>query len=766
MSKIINIIKRDGSVAKFEPEKLNKWGEWATKADLSWSEIVLDTLDNLFDGCTTKDIHQAMINACVDKKSEKHLEFAARLLRGDLYKKVYGSDKPTKFSEHYKFLVSEGYWQDFNLSVDELSLIDKHCDPEVDKVYEYTSMLQFIDKYALSRYVDGVKVPVETPHLALMGIALTLFKNDSMEHVLKFYDIIKYRKINIATPIMAAARTGFNEFTSCFLSTAGDSLGSIMAGNNLAYLMTANRSGVGFEFDIRSHGDTVGNNKCKHAGKLPHYEMLLKTIKSVTQGVRGGAGTMYFNILDPEFDDLVRLKNPTTPVSKRIELMDYSVIWNNDFLSRVAKNEDWLLVSKVDNPELHNAFYYARDKFPELMKQALSSHDKQPSVSDFLSESFVKVKPQAKGKVVKARDIFKVFLQQRQETGRMYCGNVDTLNDHTPYDEDVIRMLNLCSETALPTRGFNSVESLNKPVSKDDGLVGLCFLLATDYGKCEEHEIDEVNYYACRALDNIISMTSYPYKTLEDVGHNYRSIGVGITNLAYVMARNKMLYSSAEGRNFVHRLAERHQFSLYKASVALAKERGKFGWFDKTKFAKGLMCVDTYTKEIDNHHSQELLCDWEGLRKDINKYGLRFSTKSAHMPCEASSTWGYSTNGLYPVRQGVLMKSRPEGLVPFFAPEYEKFKDYYELAWDVDTQDLYKIYGIIQKFTCQSISADSYVDFSKLAGGKVQMSTQMKDMLFSMKIGMKSHYYSNSKTESKADDGIKLNDAECESCKL
>jgi len=766
LSKIVNIIKRDGSKVPFEPEKLNKWGEWATKADLSWSEIVLDTLDNLYDGCSTKDIHQAMINACVDKKNEKHLEFAARLLRGDLYKKVYGSDKPTKFSSKYLQLVKEGHWQDFNLSPEDLEKLDSVVDPDIDKTYEYTSLLQFIDKYALSRYVKGVKVPVETPHLALMGIALTLFRSDSLFHVEKFYNIIKYRKINIATPIMAAARTGFNEFTSCFLSTAGDSLGSIMAGTNLAYTMTANRSGVGFEFDIRSHGDVVGNNKCKHAGKLPHYEMLLKTIKSVTQGVRGGAGTVYFNVLDPEFDDLVRLKSPTTPLSKRIELMDYSLMWNNDFLSRVAKNEDWLLVSKVDKPLLHEAFYNNRSEFPKLMEEALNEHSRKPSISDLLKPDFIAIKSTGKGKVVNARDMFKVFLQQRQETGRIYCGNVDTLNDHTPYSEDVIRMLNLCSETALPTRGFKGVESLNKPVRKDDGLVGLCFLLATDYGKCEEHEVDEVNYYACRALDNIISMTSYPYKTLEDVGLNYRSIGVGITNLAYVMAKNKVLYSSEEGRNFIHRLAERHQFSLYKASVSLAKERGKFGWFDKTKFAKGLMCVDTYTKEIDKHHSQDLLCDWDGLRKEINKYGLRFSTKSAHMPCESSSAWGYSTNGLYPVRQGVLMKSRPEGLVPFFAPEYEKYKEFYELAWDINTQDLYKVYGIIQKFTCQSISADTYVDFSKLENGKVQMSTMMKDMLFSMKIGMKSHYYSNSKTEDKTESGSKETDADCDSCKL
>lgn len=761
---IKTVVKRDGTKVPFEAEKLNKWGEWATKEDLAWSDIVLTAMDNLYEGCTTTDIHKAMINACVDKKSEKYLGFAARLLRGDLYKKVYGSAEPLPFSIKYKELVQEGFWQDFKLSDKDLEELDKTLDHKADKQYEYTSLLQFIDKYALSRYVNGMKVPVESPNLALMGISLALFKEDSLEHVKNFYNIIKDRKINIATPIMAAARTGFNEFTSCFLATTGDTLESIMAGNNLAYTMTANRSGVGFEFDIRSHGDIVGNNKCKHAGKLPHYEMLLKTIKSVTQGVRGGAGTVYYNILDPEFDDLIRLKNPTTPLSKRIELLDYSLVWNNEFLKRVAKNEDWLLVSKREAPDLHDSFYNERDKFPSILESYLSEHESS-GVSSFLVEEVTSSIKRGKGKVVNARDLFKTFLQQRQETGRIYCANVDTLNDHTPYDKDVIRMLNLCAETSLPTRGFNSVASLDKPVSEDDGLVGLCFLLATDWGKCSIDEIDYVNYYACRALDNIITMTSYPFETLRDVGHNYRSIGVGITNLAYTLAKNKVKFSSEEGRNLIHRIAEKHQYSLYKASTELAKERGAFGWYDRTKFAKGLLCIDTYTKEIDKYHSQELLCDWDSLREDIKENGLRFSTHSAHMPCESSSGWGYSTNGVLPIRQGVLMKSRPEGLVPFFAPEYNKYKEWYERAWDIETKDLYIDYGIIQKFTCQSISADTYMDFSKFENGLVPMKKMMQDMLFSMKIGMKSHYYANSKTENK-DNTSNENDTECESCKL
>lgn len=746
---ITEIVKSNGVIKPFEPSKLNKWGEYAAKRSVSWSEIVLDTVDQLYNGCTTKEIHQAMINACTNKKDEKHLKVAARLLRGSLYKDVYGKPTPEAFSTTYLKLVSGGFWQDFSLTEEEMRLLDSTFDPDYDKNYEYTSLLQFIEKYALHRFVEGVKVPVETPQVALMGIALALFKEDSLSHVINFYNIIKERKINIATPIMAAARTGANEFTSCFLSTCSDSLGSIKAGMNLAYTMTANRSGVGFEFDIRSEKDIVGNNKCLHAGKLPHYKMLLSSIKAVTQGVRGGAATVTYNVLDPEIDDLLRLKNPTTAVSKRIELMDYSLAWNNEFLKRVAQNGKWVLASKVAIPDLHEAFYNKRDTFTEVLDTTLKD----------ISLGLYKKTPNVK--VVSARDIMKVFLVQRQETGRIYCINIDNVNDHSPY-KLLIRKSNLCMETLLPTRGFKDEYSLDKSVSDDDGLVGLCFLLATDVGKCTFDEIENVNYYACRALDNIVSMTHYPYKSLEDVGLNFRSIGVGITNLAYLMAKEGLKYSTEAGRNFIHKVAERHQFYLYKASNRLAEERGKLGWYDKTRYIDGTLCLDTYKKEIDEHHSQELLMEWGQLRKSIDKYGLRFSTHSAMMPVESSSSWGYSSNSLYPIRQGVVIKSRPEGLIPFFAPEWDTLKKSYELAWDIPAQDLYKVYGIVQKFTCQGISSDSYLDFSKQEG-KVSVKEMMKDMLFSQKVGMKTHYYLNSRTEDKHN---KEEDSTCDSCSL
>lgn len=746
---IRTVIKRDGSREQFDPEKLNKWAEYATAHSVRWSEIAMATVAQLYDGCTTDDIHQAMINACTNKKTEKHLKVAARLLRGKIYKDVYGKSTPDTFRESYSRLVKDGYWEDFGLTEEQLDVVSDNIDHQADKNYEYTSLLQFIDKYALKRFVDGKPVIVETPQLMLMGISLALFKHDTLDHAMNFYHLIKERKINIATPIMAAARTGSNEFASCFLASAGDTLESISAGTSLCYTMTANRAGVGMEYAIRSAGDEVGKGKCLHAGKLPYYKMLVETIKATSQGSRGGAGTVSFNILDPEIDDLLRLKNPVTPTSKRIELLDYGVVLNNEFLRRVAKNEDWLLISIRDAPDLYDAFYDKRGTFSEVLNKYL--------------EKFASGELKFNGGVLKAREIMKTLLVQRAETGRIYTFNVDNVNDHSGFEETV-RISNLCHEVCLPTRPFKDHLSLHKPVQDGDGLVGLCFLLATDVARSSYEDLGHVNYYACRALDNILTMTDYPFEVLRDIGHSYRSIGVGITNLAYLMAKNGVSYSSESGRNLVHKMMEKHQYSLYEASVSLAKERGSFPWIGKTKLKDAITVIDTYKRDIDAHHTQPLLCNWSSIKEKIRVHGVRFATHSAMMPCESSSVFGYSTNGPYPIRVGRVMKSRPEGLVPFFAPEFDTLKDQYELAWDIETQDLYKIYGIIQKFTDQGISADTYLPISSMEGGKAPLGKLMKDFLFSQKIGMKTHYYMHSQTENK--DAVEDTEEDCASCKL
>lgn len=335
-----------------------------------------------------------------------------------------------------------------------------------------------------------------------------------------------------------------------------------------------------------------------------------------------------------------------------------------------------------------------------------------------------------------------------------------------------------CQEIALPTSELKDTESLYKvPNGTDDGEIALCFLASIVAGRVEQDEFGNINYneylntayQAAKFTDNTIDLCSYPFKAMEYTAKNRRSIGIGLTDVAHYMAKNGFKYDTIEGRNTLHQLAELHSYALHKASVRLAKERGKCGWFDRTKYSdeKPWLPIDTYEKEVDKWHTQELLCDWEGLRKEIKEYGVRFSVHEAFMPVESSSLFSGSTNGLYLVRETKLFKKSPKGTVYFEAPGADKYD--YQNAYDIHPKDLAIVYAIFQKFCGQSISADFYQD---LSGGKEASMADFYELdFFCHKLGIKTYYYLNTLTKPRKKDQVKAvvvtaEDEGCDSCTL
>jgi ribonucleoside-diphosphate reductase alpha chain len=234
-----------------------------------------------------------------------------------------------------------------------------------------------------------------------------------------------------------------------------------------------------------------------------------------------------------------------------------------------------------------------------------------------------------------------------------------------------------------------------------------------------------------------------------------RSLGIGVTNYAYWLAKNGLFYSNGSANNATHRLFESIQFSLLKASMQLAEEKGACGMFDRTKYAKGLLPIDHYKKEVDDVHSQALLKDWEWLRGEIAKQGLRNSTLTAQMPCETSSQITNSTNGIEPPRGLVSVKASKDGVFKQVVPESNTL--FYELLWDIPSNQGYlELNAIMQKFIDQSISTNTNYDPEKFADGKVPITQLIKDLVLAYKLGIKTLYYHNTRDgsgDAQQDDG-------------
>lgn len=721
----IYVLKRDDKRQLFDAHKINQWAKWADVSGEHWSEVVLQLKGRIRDGITTDDIQNNLIQICIDEEP-KLPQVAARLLMGKIYKELElnGVNKHD-FVSAVDTLNSLGMWEYSSLDQDELETLGKAIDHSKDLTYSYASVRQFYDKYAIK--VDG-KV-VETPQIAFMGIAIKLMAGSPVEEIIKFYQLLSDQVLNLPTPTLNGARTPLQPSPSCVVISGGDTVDSIGAALHSAYTYTAARGGIGIEFSVRAEGEPVKGGRVAHSGKNSIYRHTLASVNTLTQVTRGGSACVTYTCLDPEVEDLLTLKMQRTADSYRIDHLDYSLSVNNAFLRCVARNEPWLLASVRYAPKLHEAYYSGCEE--TFDKEYMNVWDEYLTEGTDLNKY---------GKVVSAREVILKFISARAETGRNYLHFVDNANKYKPFiDEDKVRLSNLCQEISLPTEPYKNVWVLNDVNA--DGETALCFLSAIkakDY-TLEEHI--EVAYYLLKSVDNVIDSTYYPFKQVELTARKRRAVGIGVANFAHLMASKGLFYNTQMGRNFIHEWFEQHKYAILVASNRLAKERGRVQ--AATKYHEGWLPINNYAKSVDEHHTAKLLMDWDKLAKDIEKWGVRFSTHTALMPTESSSVFSDSTAGVYPVRSLEVYKQSRRGSVYFSVPEMDKLGDFYHLAWDIPTSDMVVAYAIMQKFTDQGISADFFHDFGK--EDSVSASQMIKDILLSAKLGLKSWYYLNFK---------------------
>lgn len=724
------VTKRDGSKEKFDPAKMIKWAEWASIVGVDWFDLVASAYKMCHNGCTTKELHDALVRACLDKKTTAHFLMAGRLMVGELYKQVFGGvenipDLPT----FYHKMVENGYWEDMGYSEEELLEIGKAVDHSEDFKLSSTQVRQDTQKGYLITDVT-TKEPKETPQFALIRQAMGAHKLQPKERrvsdVIAMYDDLKNGKVNTPTPNKTNLGTDKRSYASCCVSKAGDTLDSIEAQNHIYWTMTAASAGQGGYLETRSFGDKIRGGVIKHGGKLPYFRLQEAETKANMQGGRGGALTTYINALDPEVFTLLAMRNPTTVEDRRVDGIDNAFLFNDSFVERAKLRKDWLLISVKDAPDLWKHFF-----------------DEDMRVFDKLMDEYI---ASGKGNVVKAFDVLKKHFIEDEVTGRQYEMNATNTNRHTSY-KDTIHTANLCLEAIMPTREFNHISELyetdEEKLDQIEGEVAICNLAALSVGRFPLKEYEELAYRTLLMVDNVIEIGEFPLPQVTYTARARRSVGIGITNLAYALADQGLTYDSKEGKAYCHRLAELHTYSLLKSSVKLAKERGACKWFYKTRYAEGWLPIDTYNRNVDNITDQKLLCDWESLRKDIAKYGLRNSSVVNHMPVESSSIRNNDTNGLYPIREGIVTKVSSNTVNVFIAPEWERLQGYYQLAWDVPHNDLMDVYAIFQKFADQGISADEYHRFDKDKEKRVSLKQLAQNFFYRQKVGMKTRYYKN-----------------------
>lgn len=749
----ISVKKRDGSSEKFNIEKIHKVINWAIAGldGVSLSEVEINAKLNMKQDISSEEIHQGLIEAAanlISLEKPNYQYVASRLLNFQLRKDVWGGKVAPRLID----LVHSGVRKEvYDKSIltsytnDEINKIGEFIDHERDFNFTYSGLKQLCDKYLIKNRITGEIF--ETPQFAYALIAAYTFANYSkdirLNYIKKFYDATSKHKINLPTPIMAGVRSISKGYASCCLIGVDDTKESITASGTAISLATASRCGIGIDVSrIRAIGTSVNGGSVVHTGLIPFLKIYEASVKAWQQNsIRGGSATVNLMWWHYEIEDVVVLKNNAGTDDNRVRKLDYTVGMSKLFYDRVIKNEDITLFSPHEVPELFAV--WGTTRFNKLYEEC---------------ESNKKIKTRKK---ISARKLFSLIIKERVETGRIYILNVDSANEHGAW-LDQVTMSNLCTEVIHP---YIPLKDFHDP----DAEIGMCILSAVNMLEIKNwQDLEKTCELIVRFLDEIIDVQDYFNTAAANFAKKRRSLGIGITNLAAYLAKQELKYTSKAALNVIDEWMEHFQYYLLKASVQLAKEKGRCEKFDRTKYSKGTLPIDTYKKNVNELVKRKLTLLWDELREEIKLHGLRHSTLSAVMPCESSSVIQSSTNGIEPVRSLITYKVSKMGKLPVLVPGIGKYDQNYELAFSLqDNIGLININAVIQKYIDMAISTNLYYNYSHYADHILPDSKVMKELMYAYSMGLISLYYNNTDDGDK-EQAIDNKEADCSSgaCKL
>ena len=764
MSNGTKVVKRNGTIQPLNLEKMHVMVDQACEglAGVSASQVEIQSGIQFYDGISTAEIQEILIKSASDLIDLDHPNYqyvAARLLLFSVKKSLYGRIHETPMlKDHVIKCVDKGIYDEEILTLyddEEFNKLQDIIDHQRDYLFTYAGLRQIVDKYLVQDRSSGALY--ETPQFMYLLISATIFskypKEVRLDYVKRYYDAISRHKINIPTPIMAGVRTPLRQYASCVLVDIDDTLDSIFTSDMAIGRYVAQRAGIGINAGrIRGINAKIRGGEVQHTGVVPFLKKFESTVRCCTQnGIRGGSATVHFPIWHQEIRDIIVLKNNKGTEDNRVRKLDYSIQISKLFYERFCENKEITLFSPHDVPGLYDSF--GTELFDELYTRYESD------------ESIPKT-------TIGAQELILELLKERAETGRLYIMNIDHCNSHSSF-LDKVEMSNLCQEITLPTKPLQHIDD-------EHGEIALCILSAINVGKITNiDQMEELCDLSVRSLDELIDFQGYPVKAAEIATKARRSLGIGYIGLAHYLAKNGVSYGDKKAWELTHNLTEAFQYYLIKSTVNLAKEKGACKYSDRTKYANGILPIDTYKKDVDELVSNDLKYDWESLRALVLEHGVRNSTLSAQMPSESSSVVSNATNGIEPPRGYLSIKKSKKGPLKQIVPQYASLKNNYTLLWEMqDNTGYINIVAVMQKFFDQAISGNWSYNPENYDNNEVPVSVMAQDFLSTYKYGWKTSYYQNTydiktdeieespQLENLVSNILSSEEEDCESCKL
>ena len=738
---MITVVKRNGEKVPLDISKIQRQVAYGCRGidGVSPSMIEIKAQLELHDGMSTKTIDELLLKAMVNLIDENenpeinntnYQYVAGRQRVSMLRKEVYGEYEPPKLYEIVKKNVSAGMYTKDLLAwytEDEWNIIDLFIDHTKDENYTFAAIEQLAEKYLVQNRATGQIY--ETPQVRYAVAAATAFhaetKDIRLKLVKEYYECASEGHFTLATPVLAGLGTTTKQFSSCVLITSDDTLDSIFASGEMMAKYASKRAGIGLELGrIRPVGAPIRNGEIKHTGMIPFLKKWFADLRSCSQGgLRNASCTVWFPIWHAQFEDLIVLKNNQGTEENRIRQMDYGVVMSGLFWRRFKNGENITLFDPHEVPDLYEAYYRDNIEFEKLYIK----YEKASNIAK---------------KVISADKIIKEgILKERTDTGRIYLMNVDNVINQGSFDTkvDPVYQSNLCAEITLPNKPFQRIDD-------EKGRIALCTLGSINWGAFRNPaDMRKACRVLVRSLSNLLNYQDFLSIQSKLANKEFEPLGVGITNLAYFLAKRNLKYGTPEALAVVKQFMEHQAFYLTEMSVELARDRGPCERSQYTYYGQGVFPWERRNKNVDELTSFEPSANlnWEGLRENLKKYGIRNATLMAIAPVESSSVVLNSTNGIEMPMEFISVKESKAGSFVQVVPEYKRYKNRYQLMWDQkDCVDYLKTAAVLAAYVDQSISSNTFYNPAHFAEGKIPGTLIAKNLMLAYRWGLKTLYYS------------------------
>ncbi|GAA0892417.1 ribonucleoside-diphosphate reductase subunit alpha [Fulvivirga kasyanovii] len=607
------VIKRDGRRESVKFDKVTaRIEKLCYGLDLNYIEpvdIAKKVINGIYDGVTTVELDNLAAETAASLTT-KHPDFAllaARIAISNLHKVTSKSFSNTmkrlytyvdpKTGENAPLLSKEAY----GVIKKHAALLDSSIIYDRDFSYDYFGFKTLERSYLMK--IDG-KI-VERPQHMLMRVAVGIHMDD-IEAAIETYNLLSEKWFTHATPTLFNAGTPKPQLSSCFLLTMqDDSIDGIYDTLKQCAKISQSAGGIGLSIhNVRATGSYIKGTGGVSNGIVPMLRNFDMTARYVDQGggKRKGSFAIYLEPWHADIFDFLDLKKNHGKEELRARDLFYA-LWISDlFMKRVEDNDVWSLFCPNEAPGLSESY---GDDFEKL---------------------YTKYEREGKyRKQVKAQDLWFEILEAQIETGTPYMLYKDAANKKSNQKNlGTIKSSNLCTEimeyTAPDEVAVCNLASIALPK------------FVTEDGKFDHKKLYEITKVITRNLNKVIDINYYPVEEAKKSNLRHRPIGIGVQGLADTFLMLKMPFDSDEARGLNKHIHETIYFAAMTASMELAKEYGPYETFKGSPVSKGIFQFDMWGVTPDSGR-----WDWDSLKKEVKKNGVRNSLLLAPMPTASTS---------------------------------------------------------------------------------------------------------------------------------